>query len=493
MVSLMSDASILHLLLTIVFLSLVWPLFINEKSTLHKLGSVIHFSFIAVLILAIFEAFVISSVPMAFRVSVVNGFDIAFKTNHLGLIFASIIGLLWPAAYIYSIGYLRSSGEVDHPRYLFFLNLSFCFSILLCFSANLLTLFICYELISFSTIPLIAHTTSDHVTKSVKKYIIYLFGGSICLWLPALLYIKFHSTEHYFIPGGIEQIQSFSPDMKLTLLLLTLFGILKTAIFPFHSWLPAAMAANYPTSAILHGVLVVNAGLYSLFKFIYEVFGSALIFEIVTKNKFILFFPIIGIIYSGFSAIFQKTVKKILAWSTVSQLNLIVLIALSGITNSAALSFQYMILHSFTKITLFLTMGAIYIRTRATNINEFRESIDKFRVIFIVFTIASICLSGLPILKNGYLKNMVLEFSNVDGMNEVILGIISSSILSVIYLGKVVIEMTANYEADFKVEIFGLQSKLLLGSYLYTCFLCILVSIFSKDIFKFLELFLGSY
>lgn len=493
MISLMSDSSILHLLLIIVFLTVLWPLFIYEKSFLHKFGSLIHYAIIACLVFFILKTFAVSNIPMSFKVSVINGFEIAFKTNHFGLIFASIIVLLWPASYIYSIGYLRSSGEVDHARYLFFLNLAFCFSILLCFSSNLLTLFICYELISFSTIPLIAHTTSNHVTKSVEKYIIYLFGGSICLWLPALLYIKFHTNNHYFVPGGIENISSFDPMTLKILLMMTLFGILKTAVFPFHSWLPAAMAANYPTSSILHGVLVVNAGLFSLFKFIYEVFGSSLVFEIIVRNKIIILFPLVGIIYAGFLAIFQKTVKKVLAWSTVSQLNLIVLIALSGITNSAMLVFHYMILHSFTKITLFFTMGAIYIRTRATNIYEFRESLNKFKVIFIVFTIACVCLSGIPLFKNGYLKSLILNFAQNDEMNEVILGIVISSILSIIYLGRIMIEMTANFDPEYKFDIFGIQSKLMLGSYIYTCFLCILAIIFTKDIYKFLTVFFEGY
>lgn len=491
--SLMSDSSILEIFFISLFTTLLWPLFANEKTLFHKIGSTIHYVIIIIVTFLIFKIFAISKVANGLNISVVNGFDIAFKTNHFGIIFASIIALLWPAAYLYSIGYLRSSGEVDHPRYLFFLNLSFCFTFALCFAANLLTLFICYELVSLSTIPLIAHTTSDHVTKSVKKYIIYLFGGSIALWLPALLYIKFHTSNHYFVIGGIEAISSFSPELKLILFLMTLFGILKTAIFPFHSWLPAAMAANYPTSSILHGVLVVNSGLYCLFKFIYEVFGINIVMNIIFENRFILLLPIIGIIYSGFLAVIQKTVKKILAWSTVSQLNLIILLAISGVNFSAPLMLHYMILHSFTKITLFFTMGTVYIRSRATNIFEFREVIEKFKSVFICFVVASICLAGLPIFKNGYLKNIILHFSNADSMNEVTFGIISSSILSVIYLGRVGIEMTANYHPDHRVEIFGIPSKLIMISYFYTCFLCVLVSFYSKNIHVFLKGFLADY
>lgn len=497
MISLMSDASVLHLLLTVSFLTLLWPVFISDKSILHQAGVIIHIFIITFIVLCIFKAYAESNagINIGMTISVVNELEIKLQINKLGMIFASIVSLLWPAAYMYSIGYLQSSKEGNNRRFLFFLNLSFCSVILLCLAQNLITLFICYEFLSISTIPLVAHTPTEHVIKSAKKYMFYLFGGSICLWLPSLLYIKFHTNFHEFMVGGIPGLKEFDHSLILVLFLMTLFGILKTAIFPLHSWLPAAMAANYPTSSVLHAVLVVNAGIYSLYKFTYEVFGKDVIQELILDYKFLIYLPVFGVIYSGIMSIMQETVKKALAWSTVSQLNMLILIAISSMELSNVLSYHNLIVHSFAKITLFFTAGCIYARTKATKLYEFRETIYNFKMVYVFFVLAGISLSGLPLFKSSFLKKLILATADQNDNIAVILGVISSSILSLIYIGRIVIEMSSSFEKNDQINHnlkYTSTSPLMVYSYSYTAILSLITSYLGNDLHIFLKNFLNS-
>jgi multicomponent Na+:H+ antiporter subunit D len=487
----MNDSSILQFLFLISFVTIFWPLILPAKSKAGQLISTINILSVSALIFYIFQSInTLNNLPDLSTLNI-NGFGITFSTNKLGIIFAMLIGVLWPISYIYSIGYLTASNEKNHERFLFFLNLSCFAGILLCFAKNIITLFICYEFLSLCTIPLVAHNSSDHVTKSTKKYITYLFGGSLLFWLPSIIFIYFSVDSGEFIYGGIPEISGLGQTTLSILVLCTIIGIAKAAIFPMHSWLPAAMAANYPTSSLLHAVLVVNAGIYSLYKFVYEVFGASIVSLVTSEAKFIILMPLIGVIYAGFLATIQKTVKKMLAWSTVSQLNLIALITLSGIEHSDALSYQSLIMHSFSKITLFFVCGCIYIRTRATSLLEFRETAYKYKVVFLSFCIGSVCLSGLPIINNGFLKSVILSTSNDLGIYYVAAGMIASSILSVIYLGRVIVEMSSKFPENYKIDKFGVANNYMIWAYVLTAAISLTISMYTKDINYFILEFLG--
>jgi len=487
----MNDSFVLQLLFSVSFGTILWPLIMPAKSILYRIISLLNILCVSIIVFYIFYVIGPQNIIPNFALGNINGFELSFSYSRLGIIFAMLIAVLWPLSYIYSLGYLRSSDEENHERFLFFLNLSCFAGILLSFAQNIITLFICYEFLSICTIPLVAHNSSDHVTKSTKKYITYLFGGSLLFWLPSIIFIYSKVSSPNFLYGGISEISTLEQTTLLILVLCTVIGIAKAAIFPMHSWLPAAMAANYPTSSLLHAVLVVNAGVYSLYKFVYEVFGNNIIAQVTSEANFIILLPLIGVIYSGLLATLQKTVKKMLAWSTVSQLNLIVLVTLSGIDHSDALSYQSLIIHSFSKITLFFLCGCIYIRTRATSIIEFSETAFKYKVIFTAFCISSICLSGIPIINNGFLKSIILSASNDVGVYYVAAGMIASSILSIIYLGRVIIQMSSRFPENYKVDKFGVANNLMIWAYVLTASISLTISMYTKDIHYFLLEFLG--
>lgn len=468
-------------------LTLFWPLIFSSKSYIHRIAILIQFIFQIYLIVTsvadIAEAGM-SSYDLYIEYSV-NYFLLSIKVSRIGLIFASLIIILWPAAYFYSISYLESSGEGSESRFLFFLNLSICSALLLSISGDLITLFICYEMLTLSTIPLIAHKYTEHVNQALKKYILYLVGASLCIWLPAILYIN-GSGWAIFNVGGNEVIADFSTKMQIILLALSIFGIAKAAIFPMHSWLPSAMAANYPTSAVLHAVVVVNAGIYCIYKVITEIFGIDLIACLLLENRGIQYILLFGIFYSGLMAIFQNTFKKVLAWSTVVQLNLITLIALSGSKIFFVISVWALIIHSFSKITLFFCGGYIYIRNYATKLDEFRGVAKGFKIIFTCFILAIIPMKFLTY------KYILIECAKSLENKILLFAIIISSMISFIYFGKIFIEMSSRQLVYDDAQILRKPANpFMVLSIFYTTILALALMRHGQSVFRFLCEFLG--
>ena len=432
--------------------SILWPILVDLKSRMHTLGMLMHTSIQFCLLLLIFDMIKELNIEISVQLLAVNGFSLGLKISRVGVLFALLISILWPAAYFYSIGYLSTLRDNGIPRFLIFLNLSVSSAIILSFAGDLMTMFIIYECLTLCTLPLVGHNFSVHVNSAIKKYILYLFFGSICLWLPAILYIQANTGLMEFMHTGIAGMYDIDRQYLLIIFLLSTFGIAKGAIFPMHTWLPSAMAANYPTSAILHAVLVVNSGIYCLYKMIFEIFSAELVWEILRSNSFVYYIVLFGVFYSCLMAIFQKTIKKILAWSTVSQLNLIFLIFISTGPIFNDIGIIALTHHSFCKITLFFCAGYIYSSNYATKLEEFRNCFYQFKIEYILFCITALLLVSLPILGTGEYKKLVLSGANSHENNILILAIIISSVFSFIYFGKIILEMSTIDQSILRLE-----------------------------------------
>ncbi len=435
-----------------VFSSLLWPILISPKSRLHIYGIIIHSAILLYLLLLIFDGMNILGIEYIIHLPALNGFTLVLKTSKIGLLFAMLIVLLWPAAYLYSIGFLSMTQDKSISRFLLFLNLSVVCGVVLSLAGDLLTMFIMYECLTLSTLPLVGHNYSVHVNKAVKKYIIYLFFGSICLWLPSILYIKSFTGDLEFMKNGIFAINPIKEEYLIVIFIFTVMGVAKAAIFPMHSWLPSAMAANYPTSALLHAVLVVNSGIYCLYKIMSEIFGNEIIYELLIHNLWVYYILLFGVFYSGLKAILQRTIKKILAWSTVSQLNIIFLVMISPGAPFKNLAMTNLVYHSFCKISLFFCAGAIYSCNYATYLEEFRNSYKRYKWEFCCFILACSLLTGLPILGFDEYKRITLTLAEEYNNNILMLAIIISSVFSLIYFGKIIMEMSVTDSEIFELE-----------------------------------------
>lgn len=462
--------------------SIFWPLFTNLKSNFYKIGIVVNFITIAISLFFIANLYFSASESARYAWAIYSDFEIILRANKLGLILTILLIFLWPAAYLYSYGYLIATKEKNIARFIFFLNLSFIFGIYFSFSNNLLSMFIFYEMVTLSTIPLVAHNYTTHVNKALKKYIAYLFILSSCLLIPIILYLSNAGIKEF---GEVNNQFLLSLDDKIVaaIILMVIYGFAKAAIFPAHGWLPSAMAANYPTSGILHGVLVVNIGIFSIAKFIFEIIGTDIIENFINQFKYVIYLPVIGIIYSGLLALFQDTAKKILAWSTVANLNLMMLIILSGMKNSLSLFVIFLIMHSFTKLTLFFSCGVIYSVTRATRIEEFAGSFKKLPLISIILAFASIIMTGLSLGFLGKLKEILVFVSSSQRVYPLSISLIISSFFSVIYFSKIIIAIFAKCD---QVEIHGKGNLYMILPTIYVFILCVIMNVYIVDIYNIL-------
>ncbi len=318
---------------------------------------------------------------------------IALRADALGILLLLTASPLWLLTTVYSIGYLRgSSASLTRSHALVAITISATAGV--AFSANLLTLYLFYEAMTLVTYPLVTFTGTDEAAAGGRRYLSYQLGTGIALFLPAIVLTYTQTGSFAFDPGGIfgAEPTGFLPILTY---LLFLFGIAKAAILPAHAWLPAAMVAPVPVSALLHSVAVVNVGVFTLFRVLIDVFGQDAVMSL-GLGRLTLIATSVTIVVASLIALRLGNLKEILAYSTIGQLSYMVLgISLlneAGLTGGAL----HLLGHSVSKITLFFTVGAIAVATGATNVKELRGLGQRVPLLLGVFAIGAASIVGLP-------------------------------------------------------------------------------------------------
>ena len=378
---------------------------------------------------------------------ILPGMDFAFRVDAFGLLFASGASLLWILTSFYSIGYMRSLREHAQTRYFACFALALSATIGVAFSANLFTLFLFYEVLTLVTYPLVGHKETTEARAGARKYVIYLLGAAKVLLLAAIILTYNVAGTLDFRSGGIlpEVLLNEQPVLLLMIFVLFLFGFAKNAVMPLHSWLPAAMVAPTPVSALLHAVAVVKTGVFSTLRVFLFVFGPDAMREL-GADQVALGAASVTILVASLLAIGQDNLKARLAFSTVSQLSYIILGAAllnaSGVLGGVA----HITNHAVSKITLFLCAGSIYASTRRTEISQLSGLARRMPWTMAAFTLASLSIVGIP-LTSGFVSKWYLALGTLESQNLVLLGVILlSSLLSAAYLGPIV------YKAYFEEE-----------------------------------------
>ncbi len=332
--------------------------------------------------------------PAAIDIAVVPGLNIAFAVEPLGMLLALIASTLWIVNSIYSIGYMRGN---DEPRQTSFYV---CFAIALwatmgiAFAKNLFTLFIFYEILTFSTYPLVAHKANAEAIRAGRIYLLILVGTSMVLLLPAIVWTGMLAGTLDFTPGGILDGKA-TPTTLAILLALFAFGIGKAALMPFHFWLPAAMVAPTPVSALLHAVAVVKAGVFTVLKVVVAIFGIETL-AYGGAGNWLLFAAGFTVIAASLVALRQDNLKARLAYSTVSQLSYVILAAAILVPISAVGAAMHIAAHAVSKITLFFAAGAIYTAAHKTEISELAGIGRRMPWTMGAFAIGALSMIGLP-------------------------------------------------------------------------------------------------
>ena len=262
--------------------------------------------------------------PEALNIEVVPGLALAFKVEPLGMLFALIASGLWIVTSIYSIGYMRGNDEPRQTSYYVCFAVALGCTIGIAFAKNLFTLFLFYEALTLSTYPLVAHKANAEAIRAGRIYLLLLLGTSLVLLLPAIVVTWALAGTIDFTPGGILEGKASGAVIGL-LLALYAFGIGKAALMPLHFWLPAAMVAPTPVSALLHAVAVVKAGVFTIVKVVVYVFGTGVLARQRSMRIGSYTWPRRACLLASLVALTRDNLKALLAYSTVSQLAYVVL------------------------------------------------------------------------------------------------------------------------------------------------------------------------
>jgi multicomponent Na+:H+ antiporter subunit D len=329
---------------------------------------------------------------------VIPGVPIELRVDALGMIFALVASCLWLFTSIYSIGYMRALNEHAQTRYFASFAVAISATLGIAFAGNLLTLYLFYEVLSLSTYPLVTHHQNAEARSSGRKYLTYILGTSIGLALPAMLITYSVAGTLDFTTGGILAGKA-SPELLALLVVLFLFGFAKAGLMPFHGWLPAAMVAPTPVSSFLHGVAVVKAGVFAIFRVIFHILGPETL-QTANLGSLITYIAAITVLVASLIALTQDSLKRRLA---------------------------------FGKITLFFCAGAIYVTSKKKNISQMNGLGKRMPITYLAFFLGSLSIIGMPPL-GGFISKWNLLIGAVEGDQLVLIVVLLvSSLLNAAY------------------------------------------------------------
>ena len=392
--------------------------------------------------------------PELLLFQILPGVELAFRVDAFGLLFASGASLLWILTSFYSIGYMRSLKEHAQTRYFACFALALSATIGVAFSANLFTLFLFYEALTLVTYPLVGHKETAEARAGARKYVIYLLGAAKVFLIAAIILTYNVAGTLDFESGGIMPVSQIAeqPTLLFMIFALFLFGFAKNAVMPMHSWLPAAMVAPTPVSALLHAVAVVKTGVFSTLRVFLFIFGADAMRQL-GADHLALAAASVTILVASLLALGQDNLKARLAFSTVSQLSYIILGAAllnaSGVLGGVA----HITNHAVSKITLFLCAGSIYASTHKTEISQMSGLARRMPWTMAAFSLASLSIVGIP-LTSGFVSKWYLVLGAVESQTLVLLVVLlASSLLSAAYLGPIVYQAYFGEESPTGEEI----------------------------------------
>ena len=360
------------------------------------------------------------------------GLPVYFAIEPLGMLFALVAGLLWFVTSIYAIGYMRGHHEKNQTRFYAMFAIAISSAMGTAFAGNMFTLFLFYEVLTISTYPLVAHAGTEEAKRGARTYLGILLGTSIGLQLLAIIITYSITGTLDFREGGIVS-GHLDPAWAGVLYALFIFGIGKAAVMPFHRWLPAAMVAPTPVSALLHAVAVVKAGVFTVLKVTVYIFGTDFIVS-SSASDWLIWFAAATILLASFIAMKQDNLKRRLAYSTVSQLSYIVLGALLAMESSILGSALHITMHAFAKITLFFAAGAILVAAHKTEVSQLNGLGRQMPLTFLFFSIGACSIIGLPPF-GGMWSKWYLAMGTIEAGQWVLLGVLMiSSLLNIAYL-----------------------------------------------------------
>ena len=431
--------------------NLITP-FITKEDSKARSAFLLVISFLFFANVLLLDYLFLSGIEAKFILLDFEKYNVSLHLEPLGMIFLTLLSVLWTCALLYTIKFLDINEIKNSNRFLFFVNCCIMAGSFIALSANLFTMFIGYEILTLCTIPLIAHSNSKKTSKKLSKYLKILMLSGLILFLPAIVIIYSVTGHGDFTLGGFIR-GYFSDTYAIILLLMFIFGIAKAAIYPLHGWLPAAMVASYPVSALLHAVVVVKTGLFCIYKILCYVFGFVYLQSLFASYNWLVILPIITILYSSIQAIRHSQIKMVLAYSTINQLNIALLSAFLLTPKGLIAAVMHMISHSFTKICIFYAAGNIYSVKNSYHIRELVGIGSTMPKTSFVMLISGLSLIGLPPFA-GFISKFYIMLAAAETNNLLVMITIGiSALFSAIYIIKMLIFIYRPTTDDFILHL----------------------------------------
>ena len=410
----------------------------NLREACTVIAATAKFGLILSMLPTVLEGGVFESTPL----HLAPGISFHLRTDPFGLLFALVAASLWLVTSVYSIGYMRAGDYPNQTTY--FMSFAICLSATtgIALAANLLTFFVFYEILTLATYPLVVHNRTPEALMAGRKYLIYTLGAGQVL-LVAIIWSQILVPGAEFKPGGFLPDHVGSGSLAALFFLFIVGCGVKSAIMPLHGWLPAAMVAPTPVSALLHAVAVVKAGAFGTVRIVGYVFGVDLLRSI--GADFVLATAAAAtILLASMRALSEENLKRRLAYSTVSQLSYIVLGSALGSATALAAAMYHIAAHGVMKITLFFCAGAIYTQTHREKVGELDGLAHQMPITMTAFALGATGLAGLPLFV-GFISKWNLGVGALQADQGIfVIVLIVSGLLNLAYFFPVV------YKAFFK-------------------------------------------
>ena len=412
-----------------IFLAGRWP---NARETVTIATALVTFAVVCSLVPTVMSG----GRPGVSVLEVMPGLALAFEVEPLGMLYALLASGLWIPTALYAIGYCRGHGEENQTRFFICFALAIFAALGIAFARNLFTLFLFYEVLTLSTYPLVTHYGNEEARRAGRTYLGILLTTSILFFLFAIVWTWQVAGTTEFEPGGILAGR-VDGSVAAVLLALYAFGAGKAALMPFHRWLPAAMVAPTPVSALLHAVAIVKAGVFTIMKVVVYVFGLDFLQE-SGASLWLMYVAAFTLLASSVVALGKDNLKARLAYSTISQLAYIVLGASLATSMGVFGGGMHMVMHAVGKITLFFCAGAIFVASHKKNVSELDGLGRTMPFTMAAFFLGSMSIIGLPPTGGAWSK-WYLALGAVEGHHAIFVAVLMiSSLLSIGYLMPVV-------------------------------------------------------
>lgn len=393
------------------------------------------------LILAMFPIVIGEGIHPEFSMPFVPGIDLVLRVDEIALLFATLSSVLWLLTTIYAIGYLKD--KAHKSRFFGFFSLCVTATVGISFAGNLVTFLVFYEMLTLVTYPLVAHYGTPQALRAARTYLRYTLTGGLAL-LIGVVWLTMYAGNADFQAGGAEgmrELANNSPGITIVIFVLLIGGVaVKSALIPLHGWLPKAMVAPAPVSALLHAVAVVKAGVFGIVRIVDDVFGIEVASQLGVLNP-LLILASATIVYGSYQALRHTDLKERLAYSTVSQVSYVALgismATLAGTTGGVV----HLVHQGIMKITLFFCAGLFKETVDVSKVDETRGLGYRMPLASTAFTIGVLGMIGIPPTA-GFISKWQLGLGALDADHTWVIGILLlSSLMNSMYFLPIVYRM----------------------------------------------------